>query len=60
LPRLFEREAIASTVHRYLHSPYRHLRPLDEIQSHRIWQLLSLESWLRQWQTRYGITLELR
>jgi asparagine synthase (glutamine-hydrolysing) len=60
LPRLFEREAIARTVHRYLHSPYRFLRPLDEIQSHRIWQLLSLESWLRQWQTRYGITLELR
>jgi len=59
LPRLMQREVLAKEVRRYTHSWYRHVRPLDEIQSHRIWQLLSLESWLRQWEGRYGIRLAL-
>ena len=50
---------LAKEVARFRRSWYRHIRPLDEIQSHRMWQLLSLESWLRQWQQRYGIRLVL-
>ncbi len=46
-------------VQSYQKSWRRHLRPLDEIQSHKIWQLLSLESWLRVWSTRYGVKLRL-
>lgn len=59
LPKLVSRDALAQELKRYQHSWRRHFRPLDEIQSHRMWQLLSLESWLRQWQTRYNIQLVL-
>ena len=46
-------------VQGYLSSWKQRIRPLDEIQSFRMWQLLSLESWLRTWESRYGLTLKL-
>lgn len=55
--RILSREEVRAQVDAYLHSWRRHLRPLDEIQSHRMWQLLCLESWVRQWQQHYGIRL---
>lgn len=60
LQTLFEPEFLAATVRSYQNSLRRHIRPLDEIQSHRMWQLLSLEAWLRIWSERYGVTLRLR
>jgi asparagine synthase (glutamine-hydrolysing) len=47
LRKLFKDEWLKMTCHHYLESPKQKIRPLDEIQSHRMWQLLSLESWLR-------------
>lgn len=43
----------------YRSSWRRKFRPLDEIQSHRMWQLLSLESWVRVWAEKYGVALRL-
>jgi asparagine synthase (glutamine-hydrolysing) len=55
LRALFRPEWLQSTVSGYLRSPLRSVRPLDEIRSHRIWQLLCLESWLRQCEEVWGI-----
>ena len=60
LQTLFDPNLLAATVKSYQTSVRRHIRPLDEIQSHRMWQLLSLEAWLRIWSERYGVTLRLR
>lgn len=49
LPVLFKAEWLQRIYKEYMFSSMRHFRPLDEIQSHRMWQLLSLESWLRQY-----------
>ena len=35
------------------------IRPLDEVQTHRMWMLLCLESWMRQLEERHDIRLEL-
>jgi len=59
LSQIMVRAEIEKEVARYTKSWFRHIRPLDEIQSYRMWQLLSLESWLRLWKQRYGIQLEL-
>lgn len=59
LPSLFDAAEIRRIVEKYEKSPWRHIRPLDEIQSHRMWQLLSLEAWLRVWKNKYGLTLRL-
>ncbi len=59
LGALFDPHMITTFVSEYMASWRRHVRPLDEIQSHRMWQLLSLESWLRNWSEKYGITLKL-
>lgn len=59
LQTLFDPDLLAQTVRSYQSSWKRHVRPLDEIQSHRMWQLLSLEAWLRTWSERYGVTLRL-
>lgn len=59
LPTLFPSHEIERAVQRYTRSWRRYLRPMDEIQSHKMWQLLSLESWLRVWSDRYGVALRL-
>ena len=56
---LFETQYVAGEVERYLGSWRRNVRPLDELPTHRMWMLLSLESWLRQAEEKYGVTLEL-
>ena len=48
LRTLFKDEWLKQVHSNYLNSWRKNIRPLDEIQSHRVWQLLSLESWLRQ------------
>jgi len=59
LGRLFDQQVLQDIVHAYRTSPRRFVRPLDEIQSHRMWQLLSLETWLRVWEEKYDLTLRL-
>lgn len=60
LSRLFDQKILERIVSSYRKSPCRYVRPLDEIQSHRMWQLLSLEAWLRIWEEKYGVTLRLQ
>lgn len=57
LAALFEPAFLARTVAAYRTSWRRRLRPLDEIATHRIFMLLSLESWLRQYRERLGVEL---
>ncbi|WP_449257000.1 asparagine synthase (glutamine-hydrolyzing) [Bosea sp. (in: a-proteobacteria)] len=57
LAQLFERNFLQRTVSTYLSSWKRRLRPLDEIATHRIFMLLCLESWLRQYRDRMGVAL---
>lgn len=59
LGRLFEPQYVVDEVECYLRSWRRSFRPLDELPTHRIWMLLCLESWLRQMEKEYGVTLEL-
>jgi asparagine synthase (glutamine-hydrolysing) len=59
LHRLFRPEFLRGFVGDYLSSWRRTVRPLDEIQTHRIWVLLSLEAWLRVSEERLGLRLEL-
>jgi asparagine synthase (glutamine-hydrolysing) len=59
LSTVFNEDFLRRQVQGYMTSPHRHIRPLDEIQTHRMWMLLSLESWLRQTQARLGVTLEM-
>jgi asparagine synthase (glutamine-hydrolysing) len=59
LSRIFKAEYAAHAVESYLHSWRRHVRPLDEIATHRIWMLLCLESWLRQTEELYGVSIRL-
>lgn len=47
LRKLFKDDWLKVICHKYITSPKKNIRSLDEIQSHRMWQLLSLESWLR-------------
>lgn len=57
LTELFERTFLERTVAIYRKSWRRRFRPLDEIATHRIFMLLCLESWLRQYRDRLGIRL---
>lgn len=57
LSAIFKPNEIERILKSYKTSWRRHLRPLDEIQSHQMWQLLSLESWLRVWSEKYGVML---
>jgi asparagine synthase (glutamine-hydrolysing) len=57
LTELFRREFLERTVAAYRKSWRRRVRPLDEIATHRIWMLLCLESWLRQYRDRMGVRL---
>lgn len=45
---LFKSKWLEKTCNHYLNSYTKNFRPLDEIQTQRMWQLLSLESWLRR------------
>lgn len=58
LTRFFQRAFLEQTVDGYVKSWSRFVRPLDEIPTHRIWMLLCLESWLRQYEDRLGIVIE--
>ena len=57
LTRLFEPGYLKTVVSRFL-ARKAPLRALDEIPAHRMWMLLSLESYLRQYEERLGVTLE--
>lgn len=57
LATLFEPAFLARTVAAYRTSWRRRFRPLDEIATHRIFMLLCLESWLRQYRERMGVEL---
>lgn len=57
LKLLFEPAALENLTDRYQRSWARRLRPLDEIATHRIWMLLCLESWIRQYKQRLGVDL---
>lgn len=59
LNKIFAPGFVANEVERYIGSWRRGFRPLDEIQTHRMWMLLSLESWLRQTEELYGVELVL-
>ena len=60
LCEVFNPLEIQKFINEYQTSWKQHLRPFDEIQTHKMWQLLSLESWMRTWYEKYGITLRLR
>lgn len=54
---LFDSAALSTHVESYLGSWRRRIRPLDEIATHRIWMLLCLESWIRQYDAKLGVRL---
>lgn len=60
LAQIFDPDVTAGIVEAYRTSWRRRVRPLDEIQSHGMWQLLSLEAWIRIWAGKYGVTLRLQ
>lgn len=57
LSTIFDPSALNGLVKSYLRSWRRQFRPLDEIATHRIFMLLSLESFMRQYRERLGVTL---
>jgi asparagine synthase (glutamine-hydrolysing) len=59
LNNLFRHDFLEGLVEAYLLSWRKKVRPLDEIQTHRLWALLSLEAWLRVSEERLGSRLEL-
>jgi asparagine synthase (glutamine-hydrolysing) len=58
LLRIMDENNLRRWVKRYQISWKRKIRPLDEIQSHQIWQLLSLDSWMRGWEKKNGVRLK--
>ena len=60
LSKIFDDSEIKRIMKKYQLSFRRHLRPLDEIQTHQVWQLLSIESWLRNWSDKYGVKLRIK
>ena len=59
LSRIFAPDYPNEAVDLYLSSWRQYIRPLNEIATHRIWMLLCLESWLRQTEETYGVTLSM-
>jgi asparagine synthase (glutamine-hydrolysing) len=57
LTLLFDSKALEDMIDAYLRSWRRHFRPLDEIATHRIFMLLSMESFLRQYKEKLGVIL---
>ena len=60
LSKIFDDSETKRIMKKYQFSLRRHIRPLDEIQSHQVWQLLSIESWLRTWSEKYGVKLRIK
>jgi asparagine synthase (glutamine-hydrolysing) len=54
---LFEPDALLRMLHAFQNSLTRYARTLDEISSHRIWMLLSLDAWLRNLDRRLGVQI---
>ena len=59
LHSLFRPDFLRKVVRAYLDGWQRNVRPLDEIPTHMMWQLLSLEVWLRLSSERHGFSLRL-
>lgn len=59
LHRIVRKEFLEKEFTSYVCSWCRAVRPLDEIRTHRLWALLSLESWLRTCQERLDRKLEM-
>jgi asparagine synthase (glutamine-hydrolysing) len=59
LTRIFLADYPRRAIESYQRSWRRHVRPLDEIATHRMWMLLCLESWLRQTEEHYGVSLSI-
>jgi asparagine synthase (glutamine-hydrolysing) len=55
---LFRPDFLLQLVKAYLDSWRKKYRPLDEIQTHQVWALLSLEAWLRLSEERLGLKME--
>lgn len=60
LSKIFDDSETKRIMKKYQFSLRRHIRPLDEIKSHQVWQLLSIESWLRTWSEKYGVKLRIK
>ena len=60
LSKIFDDSETKRIMKKYQFSLRRHIRSLDEIQSHQVWQLLSIESWLRTWSEKYGVKLRIK
>lgn len=58
LTRLMRTEFLKQEFSGFQRSWARHARPFDEIQTHRMWMLLNLESWIRGYEERLGVVLE--
>jgi asparagine synthase (glutamine-hydrolysing) len=58
LHSLFRPDYLRKVVINYLEGWQRRSRPMDEIPTHRIWALLSLEAWLRVSSERHGLNLD--
>jgi asparagine synthase (glutamine-hydrolysing) len=54
---IFRKDQIERLVLSYFESWRRWVRPLNEIPTHRIWALLSMEAWLRNAEERLGLQL---
>jgi asparagine synthase (glutamine-hydrolysing) len=46
LKQMFHEKWLYESCFNYLNSPFQNFRQLDEIQTYRMWQLLSLETWM--------------
>ncbi|MEK9569647.1 MAG: asparagine synthase (glutamine-hydrolyzing) [Paracoccaceae bacterium] len=57
LTNIIQRSSIVALLDHYQSSWLGTIRSLDEIQTHRIWQLLCIESWLRQCETKLGVEI---
>jgi asparagine synthase (glutamine-hydrolysing) len=57
LSTIFDTSELDMVADNYLRSWRRRFRPLDEIATHRIFMLLSLESFMRQYREKLGVVL---
>lgn len=54
LHAIFTPKAVAEVFERHANSPLRRLRPVDELFTHRVWQMLCLDSWMRRFDVDPG------
>lgn len=57
LSQLIDPKHLQQETQGFLNSPTRHFRPLDEIDAHRMWMFIALDSWLRGLEQRLGVTV---